>query len=130
MSHGKILRSNGRYTGEISTVKVFCSFYMEPNPEARGKKSPTHIMKTKGPTGREAPAGVVWANKIKSGESVGQDMFSILLDEEYGENMRFSAFPSGQPDQWVIQRERTRQDAQPAAAPDHSHDGETNHVPF
>ena len=110
MSNGFIKVANGRFYGEIRTMRVFLPFRLEPNSEARGESSPSHIVEAKSPMGHIFQAGVAWQRTIQRGDSVGKTMFSITIqDPEFGDQpLNFSAFPGGPDGQLTLSLDRKR----------------------
>lgn len=131
MSNGLMKVVNGRYSGEIQSMRMNFSFYLQEieSFDRRSEKSPSHKVIARAPAGHYCQVGVAWQLQIKTGNSAGKMMFSLTLnDPEFGDDPIYvSAFPSGQ-DGWemVIDRKRgaANANASPSSLPEGvEHDG-------
>lgn len=116
MSNGSMKVNNGRFEGEIRTMRIFLRFFLERNAAANSDKSPTHIIMAKAPAGHLFQAGIAWERTMRRGHNVGQSMFSLMLDDpEFSDKpVNFSAFPDNQGG-YKITLERKRDNDQPAS---------------
>lgn len=110
MSNGKLKVVNGKYVGEIQSMRMNFSFYLQEveSFDRRSEKSPSHKIIAKAPAGHYCQVGVAWLLQIKTGNSAGKQMFSLTLnDPEFGDDPVYvSAFPSGDGWELVIDRKR------------------------
>lgn len=113
MSHGTMKINNGRYEGEIRTMRIFLKFYLEKNRAARSDKAPTHTIIAKSPAGHMFQAGIAWERGINRGDHAGLTMLSLQLDDpEFGDKpIYFSVFPDGHGGDYSIQLERKKQES-------------------
>lgn len=112
MSNGTMKVNNGRYEGEIRTMRIFLKFFLEKNQAAtRSDKAPSHLIIAKAPAGHLFQAGVAWERSITKGEHSGLTMFSMQLeDPEFGDKpIYLSVFPQGHGGEYAITLERSRQ---------------------
>lgn len=113
MSNGTMKVNNGRFEGEIRTMKIFLRFFLEKNKGARSDKAPSHTIIARAPAGHLFQAGVAWERGINRGESAGLTMLSLQLDDpEFGDKpIYFTAFPDGVGGEYNIVLERKRQES-------------------
>lgn len=116
MSNGNMKVHDGKYSGDIRTRSIHLNFWLEKSLSMPSHKSPTHTIWAKSPLGHSYQAGVAWERTIQRGDSTGQSMVSLVLDDpDFGDKpISFSAFPSK--DGLEIKLERTRIEAVETAA--------------
>lgn len=108
MSNGIMKNIDGTFKGEIRTMKLCLSFYLQPILGKKSQSSPDYDVIARSPLGHTCQVGVAWERTMKRGDNVGQSMFSFQLsDPDFGDSeIYFNAFPSN--DGYSITFERKR----------------------
>lgn len=112
MANGFIKVVEGRYSGEVRTMRMAFNFYLQEIDvrTRRSDDSPSHKVIAKAPAGHWCDVGVAWCRKINNGPSSGKIMFSLCLnDPDFGDDpVYLNAFPVGNDWEIVVERKRTR----------------------
>lgn len=108
MSNGQMKLVDGYFRGDIRTMRIYFSFYLEPIRNRKSEGSPDFEVIAKAPLGHSCNVGTAWEKQIKRGEAMGQSMFQFQLnDPDFGDDpLYFNAFPSE--DGYQIRFERKR----------------------
>lgn len=91
---------------------------LRQNVSRSSDKAPSHEVIGKAPHGGWVVIGSAWRNKIKQGDKLGMDCFSLTLEEPtlFDKPVRLSAFPDRDGKHFTLEFDRARPDTEQAAA--------------
>lgn len=110
MSNGTMKLVDDILRGEIRTLRISQSFWLEVIKGQKSDKAPDYKIMAKSPLGHTCEIGAAWERTMQRGNSIGQSMFSLsLTDPSFGdEAINFSAFPNNDGYEITFERKRVQ----------------------